>query len=93
LRASPQHYIKEGLTTKTCFDSNLKKIKKGDLKEEPEGTHIFPSLLEGHRSQENFVEPSVSTKEMPHILFLKNSENLEKSLKNNPKEKPPQSLG
>ena len=55
-----------------------KENEKGDLKEELEGTHIFPSLLKEYRSQENFVEPFASTKEMSHILFLKNSENLEK---------------
>jgi hypothetical protein len=31
------------------------------------------------KTQESFVELSVSTKEMHHILFLKNSENLENS--------------
>jgi hypothetical protein len=48
------------------------------LKWEQGGNHIFASLLSYYSSLENFVKPSINTKEMHYILFHEKNENLEK---------------
>jgi hypothetical protein len=54
-------------------------MKRGMKNKKQRATTFFLAYLGNIVHKKIFVEPSVSTKEMHHILFLKNSENLEKS--------------
>jgi hypothetical protein len=56
----------------------VKENRKGSLKQELGGNHIFASPLIQYSSLENFVRPSVNTKEMHYLLFYGNNGNLEK---------------
>ena len=57
----------------------VKKNRKCDLNNEPESTPIFVRILIQCSSLEKFIRHLFSTKEMRHLLFYANKENLGKS--------------
>jgi hypothetical protein len=67
----PVYQVKEGLTTKTCFGSNLKKMKRGMKNKNQRATPFFLAFLSRIVHKKILLNPLLIQNKCTPFYFMK----------------------